>query len=380
MIVWNDIEHLTKSYTNGIKKLDGLNENKKYNNNKIDFNKNKFHFNHSNDDFGLDERITIRPFHIKYDSSFKNLMSVKSTPSKTLGKHSLSSGTIEAINLTKKLIPNIDYSYTDPQYYEHKLKGKTTKDLILNELSKGKKFAKEYMERQNMGMEDVNSNIKPTYPSSSSPPPSPRSMHSEDKNETNSRSRRLLFGSKTKNGELHIGPPSLSKNTPSKIKGISEEDFTSTPSTPYIASGGGGGGHKSSDNDNGYEIETEDENEEYEVETPTEEDKKKARRKQQLAKNHQDRKAQRKLFTPMELDKMKLPELQAQAKHLGISIENEDSGKGKGRGSKKVKTMKQLINDIKTKQNEPQLRLKKGTENSLTPEFVYVENSNKNKK
>ena len=30
MIVWNDIEHLTKSYTNGIKKLDGLNENKKY--------------------------------------------------------------------------------------------------------------------------------------------------------------------------------------------------------------------------------------------------------------------------------------------------------------------------------------------------------------
>ena len=99
-----------------------------------------------------------------------------------------------------------------------------------------------------------------------------------------------------------------------------------------------------------------------------------------MIKNHQDRKAQRKLFTPTELDKMKLPELQAQAKHLGISIVNEDSGKGKGRGSKKVKTMKQLINDITAKQNEPQLRLKKGTEKSLTPEFVYVGNSNKNKK
>ncbi len=31
MIVWNDIEHLTKSYKNGIKKIDGLNENEKFN-------------------------------------------------------------------------------------------------------------------------------------------------------------------------------------------------------------------------------------------------------------------------------------------------------------------------------------------------------------
>jgi len=43
MIVWNDIEHLTKNYTNGIKKLDGLNENQKCNNNKTNHNKNKFH-------------------------------------------------------------------------------------------------------------------------------------------------------------------------------------------------------------------------------------------------------------------------------------------------------------------------------------------------
>jgi len=65
------------------------------------------------------------------------------------------------------------------------------------------------MERQNMGMEDVNRNIKPTYPRSSSPPSSPRSIHSEDENETNLRSK-----SKSKSGKLHIGPPSLLKNTP----------------------------------------------------------------------------------------------------------------------------------------------------------------------
>ncbi len=307
-------------------------------------------------------------------------MSGKSTPSKSLGKYKISSGTAEAIKLNKKLKPKIDYSFVDPKYYEHKLQGKTTKDLILKELSKGKKFAKEYMERQNMGMEDLNTNIKPVYSSSSSPPPSPRSIHSEDENETNLRSKKTLFSSKSKNKELHIGPPSLTKNTPIKINGISEDDFNSnppTPSTPFI-SGGGGGGHKSSDNE--YETEGEDENEEYAAETPIEEDKKKARRKQQLAKNHQDRKAQRKLFTPLDLNKMKLPELQAQAKHLDISIENEDSGKGKGRGSKKNKTVKQLINDISKKQNEPQLKLKKGTEKSSTPEFVYVENSKINKK
>ena len=34
MIVWNDIEHLTKNYNSGLKKLDGLNENEKFNKNK----------------------------------------------------------------------------------------------------------------------------------------------------------------------------------------------------------------------------------------------------------------------------------------------------------------------------------------------------------
>ena len=260
MIVWNDIEHLTKNYNNGLKKLDGLNENEKFNKNKTNRNKNKFHFNPSNDEYGLDEKYTIRPFHIKYDSSFNKLMSGKSTPSKSLGKHSLSSGTKEAIKLTKKLIPKIDYSYVDPQYYEHKLQGKKTKDLILKELSKGKKFAKEYMERQNMGMEDLNTNIKPVFSSSSSPPPSPsrsssknlsfkerQSINMMDEIENSSQpypsltptSNKLSFSKKDNNDKLHIGPATFS--TPIKHKGISEDDFT-TPSTPFVSGGGGGGG------------------------------------------------------------------------------------------------------------------------------------------
>ena len=70
-------------------------------------------------------------------------MSGKTTPSKSLGKVQLSSGTIEAINLGKRSIPsNIDYSYIDPQYYQHKLQGKTNKDMILKNLSKSEEFAK----------------------------------------------------------------------------------------------------------------------------------------------------------------------------------------------------------------------------------------------
>ena len=145
MIVWNDIEHLTKNYTNGIKKIDGLDENNKYSKNKISHNKNKFRFSPSNNDYGLDDKITIKPFNIKYDSNIKKLMIGKSTPSNILGKHQLSSGTIEAIKSAKKFIPKIDYSYVDPQYYQHQLKGKTNKDFILKEMTPGKDFAQKYV-------------------------------------------------------------------------------------------------------------------------------------------------------------------------------------------------------------------------------------------
>jgi len=69
----------------------------------------------------------------------------KSTPSNILGKHQLSSGTIEAIKSAKKFIPKIDYSYVDPQYYQHQLKGKTNKDFILKEMTPGKDFAQKYV-------------------------------------------------------------------------------------------------------------------------------------------------------------------------------------------------------------------------------------------
>ena len=64
------------------------------------------------------------------------------------------------------------------------------------------------------------------------------------------------------------------------------------------------------------------------------------RRKKQLAQNHQDRKLKRQTFTPLELAKMKLSELQAMAPSMGIELENNEPGKGKGRGSKKTKTIK----------------------------------------
>jgi hypothetical protein len=69
----------------------------------------------------------------------------KSTPSNILGKHQFSSGTIEAIKSAKKIIPKINYSYIDPQYYQHQLKSKTNKDFILKEMTPGKDFAQKYV-------------------------------------------------------------------------------------------------------------------------------------------------------------------------------------------------------------------------------------------
>jgi hypothetical protein len=233
MIVWNDIQHLTKNYLNGIKKIDGLDENIKYNKNKTRHKKNAFHFTSSNDDYGLDEKYTIKPFNIKYDSSFKNLMSDKTTPSKTLGKHNLSSGTIEAIKLGKKSIPKIDYSYIDPQYYEHKLKGKTTKDFILKEMTPGKDFAKKYVEKikqnkelYNMSNEDININkIELSTPLNNlKPSPAPTPSSSSRFNNIDDLTESDFEDTPKKSGTLTINPVELEN-----IKG------------------GGGGGHKSDD-------------------------------------------------------------------------------------------------------------------------------------
>ena len=146
MIVWNDIEKYKKGINNG-KKEDGLNENDKLSKSKTSYNKNAFHFNHHPNDYGLNDKVTIKPFHVTYDPSFKNMFNNKSTPSNLLkGKVELSSGTRRVIEMTDKMIPRIDHSYIDPQYYEHKLEGKSNKVLMLNEMSGGKDFAKRFIE------------------------------------------------------------------------------------------------------------------------------------------------------------------------------------------------------------------------------------------
>ncbi len=46
------------------------------------------------DEYGLDDKYTIRPFKLHYDQSFKNLFKNKYTPSSLLdGKVKLSTGT-----------------------------------------------------------------------------------------------------------------------------------------------------------------------------------------------------------------------------------------------------------------------------------------------
>ena len=80
MLIWNDIEKY-KNEINSTKKLDGLNENDKLSKSKTIYKKNAFHFNHHVNDYGLNEKVTIKPFHVTYDQSFKNMFTNKSTPS-----------------------------------------------------------------------------------------------------------------------------------------------------------------------------------------------------------------------------------------------------------------------------------------------------------
>ena len=146
MLVWNDIAKYTKDYNNGIKKLDDvLIDAKILQNEKLNHKTNKFKLHSLTDDYGLDDKITIRTMKFKYDNGLKNIFDGKSIPGNSLkGKTELSSGTKEVINMTNKMIPKIDHSYIDPGYYEHKLEGKTNNDLMLKNMS-GKEFAKNYV-------------------------------------------------------------------------------------------------------------------------------------------------------------------------------------------------------------------------------------------
>ena len=181
MLVWNDIAKYTNDYKNGIKKLDDIvNDADKAQNNKLNYKKNKFKLHSSTDDYGLDDKITIRSMKFKTSNDLKDMFKNKSTPSNLLkGKVELSSGTKNVINMQNKMIPKIDHSYIDPGYYEHKLEGKTNKDLMLKELSSGKDFAKQYvagLPKRTELLESI-SKSSPTSTSSttlqSSPSPTP---------------------------------------------------------------------------------------------------------------------------------------------------------------------------------------------------------------
>ncbi len=76
---------------------------------------------------------------------------------------------------------------------------------------------------------------------------------------------------------------------------------------------------------------------------------------------------------------MKLPELQAMAKHMGIDIENNEPGKGKGKGGghKKIKTVKQLRTEIESKRNAPKLKLIGNKKNDDSEIVVYSKSKSK---
>ncbi len=141
-MIWNDINIFKRDYTNGIKKLDG--DSDKMQNEKLKHNTNAYNITPDIDEYGLDDKYTIRPFKLHYDQSFKNLFKNKCTPSSSLdGKVNLSTGTREIIKMTNKMIPKIDHSGVLPEYYEYKLNEvKSNKDLMKREYSKASTLRK----------------------------------------------------------------------------------------------------------------------------------------------------------------------------------------------------------------------------------------------
>jgi len=147
-MIWNDINIFKRDYTNGIKKLEGITED--YNelqNEKLKHNHNAFNTTPDIDEYGLDDKYTIRPFKLHYNHGLKDLFKNKCTPSNTLkGKINLSTGTKEIIKMTNKMIPKIDHSTVDPGYYEYKMNDiNSNKDLMMKRISNADAFAKSYV-------------------------------------------------------------------------------------------------------------------------------------------------------------------------------------------------------------------------------------------
>ena len=150
-MIWSDIGIYTRDYNNGIKKIDDLNDATKNQNEKLKHNKNAFNTSPQIDEYGLNDKYTIRPFKLHYDQSFKDLFKNRTTPSNILKGRTvnLSTGTKEIIKMTNKLIPKIDHSGIDPGYYEHNLNEvKSNKDLMMREYSKAETFAKDFISKK----------------------------------------------------------------------------------------------------------------------------------------------------------------------------------------------------------------------------------------
>ena len=119
-MIWADIGIYKRDYTNGIKKIDDLNDAIKIQHEKLKHKENAFNTTPEINENGLDDKYTIRSFKLQYDQSFKDLFKNKTTPSSLLnGKVNLSTGTKEIIKMTNKLIPKIDYSGVDAGYHRH---------------------------------------------------------------------------------------------------------------------------------------------------------------------------------------------------------------------------------------------------------------------
>ena len=79
MLVWDDIKKYTKDYSDGIKRVDDKNEVIRQLSGKTKTN-NIVHMKELKNDFGLEEKYTIRPFKLKHDPEISDLFIFNNDP------------------------------------------------------------------------------------------------------------------------------------------------------------------------------------------------------------------------------------------------------------------------------------------------------------
>lgn len=221
-MIWNDINIFKRDYTNGIKKLDSLtNDYNDLQNEKLKHKVNAFDTTPDIDLHGLDDKYTIRSLKLHYNNSLKDLFKNKCSPSSVLkGKVNLSTGTKEIIKMTNKMIPKIDHSTVDPGYYEYKMNDiKSNKDLMMREYSKGKDFAKDFIEDMKKKgsdktglMQALRKSTTKDGESVSTLQPSPPPPSSEIFDEKTERNKRMLTGRRLNISPIKKSDDSLLEN------------------------------------------------------------------------------------------------------------------------------------------------------------------------